>query len=38
MPIGPNQTTGSLIGRISEMKRNIKLKNALLLDINDTSL
>ena len=38
MPIGPNQTTGSLIGRISEIKRNAKLKNALLLDINDTSL
>ena len=36
MPIGPNQTTGSLIGRILEIKRNTKLKNALLSDIQMT--
>ena len=34
MPIRPNQTTGSLIRRISEIKRNTKLKNALLSDID----
>ena len=36
MPIGPNQTTGSLIGRISKIKRYTRLKNAFLLDIQMT--
>ena len=36
MTIGPNQTTGSLIGRILEIKRNIKIQNAFILDIDQT--